>query len=403
MQLYTGYSLRFVLDVSSTYVLANAWGYTDDQGVETVTPFNTYVESNGTTTVTLVSVPSSGPSPSYIVGRTVDGAVFRNTDSVPVVLSVIIHDGTNERVVVAPTLAPGDSLVYSRTGEDRFAVLNRDLRKPADSDRPDDGRTIAIYKSGTAAEAAAAWYCTAKDAGFPGAFTVGTPGLSGRAVYGSTEAGSITQILGTPTGYWHLTGGSLSSSVVHSHAVFDLLWINSGIAVTTTTAQTVTSATLPPRDINGGSSGAGCMIGLLVTTATTNGAAISTSTIDYTNSVGTSGRTATLVAVAGSQIPATAVAGTIVWFSLQAGDTGVQSIESVTLATSLGGGAVSLIIARLIAMFPSSLANVPSAWCGIEDKRGICLWSDPALFHCYIASATTATAVAGTLHFSDLP
>lgn len=401
MQLYTGYSLRFVLDVSSTNVLANAWGYTDDQGLETVTPFNAYIASNGTTTVTLVSVPV-GSAPSNIVGRTVDGAVFRNADSISVTLSVIVHDGTNERVLVTPTLNPGDALVYSRTGERRFEVLNADLMPRADATTPYAGRSITLYKSGTAAEAAGSWYCTAKDGGFPGAFTVGTPGLGGRAVVGSTEGGSITQILGSAIGSWHLTGCAISSSTVHSHIIFDLLWINSGLVVTTTTAQTVTSATFASRDVNGGALGAGCMIGLLFTAAATNASAISNSTVSYTNSSGTSGRTATLVAVAGSQIPATPVVGTIVWFSLQAGDTGVSSIESITLGTSLVTGSVSLIVARPICMVPSGVANV-AVPADIEPTRGINLWSDPALFHCYIASATTATATAGTLHFSDMP
>jgi hypothetical protein len=396
VKLKPSWSLRFNLGAASAYVLALAWSSDDDPGGSVLSAQDEYVASNGTTTVTLAAAPSSGDS------KIVDGACWRNTDSIAHTVNVILHDGTNERVVCSPSVPAGHVLWYTRGGSPLFYVTTADLRTPADTDRPEDGRTISIYKSGTAAEAAGSYYCTAKDGGFPGAITVGTPGLSGRAVYGSTEGGAITQILGTPTGYWHLTGAAISSSVVHSHMIFDLLWINSGIVVTTTTAQTVTSATLPPRDINGGTAGAGCGIGLLFTAAATNASAISGSTVSYTNSDGTSGRTATLVAVAGSQIPATPVVGTLVWFALAAGDTGVQSIESITLGTSLVTGSVSLIIARPIAMAPSVAANIPGPCC-IEPKRGICLWSDPALFHCYIASATTATATAGTLHFSDLP
>lgn len=170
--------------------------------------------------------------------------------------------------------------------------------------------------------------------------------------------------------------------------------------MTTTTAQTVNSVAFPARDIQGTVNGEGCMIGLLVATATTNGAVNNTATVSYTNEAGTAGRTATLLAVTGWQIPATAVAGTIVWFMLAAGDKGVQSIQSVTLAASLGAGAVSLLVGRWLAMVPSSVANVATPAL-IDADPGVCVWDDPAIFHCYQSSATTATGVSGTLSFAD--
>jgi hypothetical protein len=332
---------------------------------------------------------------------------LRNDAGVTQTIQISVRTaGPTDNVVLSCLLRDGDTL---RWGQDQPTPLitsangvPRGIESNAES-----SCTLPFYKSGTAAEAAGNWYCTAKDTGVPGAITVGTPGLSGRAVTGSPptpEPGSIW--LSAPIGQWHMTYASAVSSTVHAHLFFDLLWINSGIVVTTTTAQTINSVTLPSRSVDGSTNGRGCWIGLLVTTATTNAAAIANSTISYTNSNGTAGQTATLVAVGGSQIPATAVIGTLVWFSLAAGDSGVRSIQSITLGTSLVTGTVSLIIARPLIIPPSSAPNLagsamisnttlPSA------DPGICVWQDPAIFHCYQASATTASTVAGNLVFVD--
>jgi hypothetical protein len=181
----------------------------------------------------------------------------------------------------------------------------------------------------------------------------------------------------------------MGASVNHSHLFFDVLWVNSGITVTTTTAQSITTPTLPARDVNGTTNGEGCMIAMLTTTANTNAAVISNSTVSYTNSDGTSGRTATLTAIAGSQIPATPVVGTIVWFNLQAGDRGVRSIESITLGTSLGAGAVSLMICRDLANIGTSLVNVQ--FTRKLSEPGVRLYNGTCMLHCVLASATTAT------------
>jgi hypothetical protein len=37
----------------------------------------------------------------------------------------------------------------------------------------------------------------------------------------------------------------------------------------------------------------------------------------------------------------------------------------------------------------------------IDADPGICVWTNPALFHCYQSSATTATVTSGTLAFAD--
>jgi hypothetical protein len=220
------------------------------------------------------------------------------------------------------------------------------------------GRVIPINKVGTATEGTAYWYSFGKDAGFTGAWSPGTPGLNGRATDGTTSADNGSLTLWTPTGSLYITETAATTTTLCTIMLADVVWVNTGIVVTTTTAQAITSPTFPARDLNGSTNGEGYVIGLLTTTANTNAAAITNSTVTYTNSDGTGSRTATLLAVAGDQIPPTPVIGNVVWFQLAAGDKGVRSIQSITLGTSLGGGAVSLIVARPLTLLSCTQVNV---------------------------------------------
>lgn len=392
MILGDGYSLRFYTSGPSTDVDATA-GYSLDDGAGSITPTTAVVASNGTSPVEIIADPGTG------AGVRVSYLSIRSRYTATTTITVETFDGGSGQVtIVSAPLAPLEHLIY--TPESGWSVRTSGLTVKTTASEAVSGTTRSLLKTGTAADAAAYWYCTAKDAGVPGAITVGTPGLSGRAVYGTSEPG--TTALPAPTGSWHLTHCAMSSTVIHAHLIMDLLWINSGVVVTTTTGQTINSVTFPARDAQGTVNGEGCWIGLLFTGTATNVAVNNTATIDYTNSAGTGSRTATLVAVAGSQIPVTALVGTVVWFRLAAGDTGVQSIQTITLATSLGAGSVSLIVARPIAMVPSTVANVATPAL-ISADPGICVWDDPAIIHCYQASATTATAVSATMAFTDRP
>lgn len=358
------------------------------------------LEAVGTSTgsdVDLVVDPGVG------VTKRLESLWIRNASGVSQTLTIALRSpGPTDSVIFEIFLNNGDIV---RWGQDQITptvVSANGVPRGVESNAI-SSFSRGFFKTGTAAEAAGSWYCTAKDAGNPGAIVVGTPGLSGRAVTGSPptpEPGSIW--LPAPIGQWYLTYGSVLGSVAHSHMIFDLLWINSGIVVTDVNPQAINSVTLPARSADGTTNGEGCWIGLLFTAPSTNGVAIAGSTISYTNSRGTPGQTATLVAVAGSQIPATPVVGTLVWFSLAAGDTGVESIQSITLGTSLVTGSVSLIIAKPIVMPPTAVPNntgaamIANATLPSADP-GVPLWQDPAMFHCYQASATTATTVAGQL------
>jgi len=137
--------------------------------------------------------------------------------------------------------------------------------------------------------------------------------------------------------------------------VIDRLWHNSGIVVTTTTAQTINSVAWPARDRNGAVSGAGVYIGMEVSTVT--GAGASVISISYTNSAGVAGRTGTAVDV----YAATAAAGSFFRFALQAGDVGVQSIQSFTSTVSMTSGVVHLVAYRILGEVQLPGAGIPGA------------------------------------------
>ena len=185
------------------------------------------------------------------------------------------------------------------------------------------------------------WYA----AGMPGPASVPSSGLAGEALT-ATIAGQLPWA-DPVTGETRLFRVAAAASGTLRLLLHDRLWQNSGLAVTTTTAQTINSVTLPARcpagagapTTNGGFVGAA----IEVSTATTNGSAITNTTLSYTNQAGTAGRTGTI-----ASFPATAVAGTFVEFTLQSGDTGIRSIQSCTLGTSYGGGAIHLVMFRRI-------------------------------------------------------
>ena len=359
-----------------------------DLAGSTVTPGRTNTLITTATTTTIVGSPASGA-----VRNLKHLNITNDHTNQSCIVTVEHSDGTTIIELMAFTLLPGENMVFNEEG--RWA--HRDAQGaeyPPSGLGAYNGFAVPFMKSGTGADTAGYWYCTSKDPGFPGAWSPGTPGINGRVTDGTQTADyGCIPIPNPSVGANYLTEIQMAASINHSHLFFDVLWVNSGIAVTTTTAQAIATPTLPARDTNGQTNGEGCMIALLTTTANTNAAAIANSTVTYTNSQGVTGRTATLSAVAGSQITATPVIGTITWFNLAAGDTGVKSIEAITLNTSLGAGAVSLMICRDIATIGTTIANVSAQ--KVIGAPGIRLYNGTCMLHCNLASATTATFYSG--------
>lgn len=143
------------------------------------------------------------------------------------------------------------------------------------------------------------------------------------------------------------TGGTL--------LLVDRLWHNGGYTITSITAQNSTTPTWPARDTSGTTNGDGVLIGLEI--SVTAGAGTPTLTISYTNQAGVSGRTGTNLFATGT----TPVAGSFWIFSLQAGDTGVRSVESLTLSATWSSGTMNLVAFRLVASLELTAANTPNA------------------------------------------
>ncbi|MBL0142649.1 MAG: hypothetical protein IPP91_11250 [Betaproteobacteria bacterium] len=366
-----------------------------DHASGTITPGRTNTASITTATTTTV-VPSPGASTQRNLKHL---NITNNHASVSCAVTVEHTDGTNPVELMSFILLPGENMIFNAEG--RWA--HRDTQGaeyPPAGLGAYTGFPVGFMKSGTASDAVGYWYCTAKDAGFPGAWAVGTPGVNGRVTDGTAaaDAGCIP-IKNPSVGANFLTEMQMAAAVNHSHLLFDVLWVNSGLVITTTGAQAITSPTLPARDVNGTTNGEGCMIAILCTAAVGLAAVASNATVNYTNSDGTAGRTATLSAIVGSQAPATPVIGTLIWFNLAAGDKGVRSIQGITLGTSWVSGSISLMITRDIATIGTTIPNVSAQ--KVIGSPGIRLYNGTCMLHCALTSATTATFFSGELTIAE--
>ena len=142
------------------------------------------------------------------------------------------------------------------------------------------------------------------------------------------------------------------------------------------------------------------LVGLEVSGATTNAGANTGMTITYTNDAGTGSKTGTVGAAVPQAFPATATVGTFVPFALSAGDTGVRSVQTVTLAASLGAGAVHLVAFRILAQVACPSANIG----GAEDIVSLGmprLYDTTVPFLIWIPSATTAAQIHGGVVYTQ--
>ena len=363
--------------------------YVDVSGT-TITPGRTNTLVTTAATVTIV------PSPGASTQRNVKAIYITNNSTGTNCEVAVAHtDGTNAVELMQFVLLPGENMGYREDG----SWVHRDSQGaeyPPSGLGNYNGKLVPFMKTQTAAKAIGNWYCSSKDVGFPGAWAPGTPGVNGRNTDGTTAADyGCIPITNASAGSNYLTALDMQGSVNHTHDFFDCLWVNSGLVVTTTTAQAITTPTLPARDVNGTTNGEGCGIALLFVAAATNAAAISNATVTYTNSKGVGSRVATLTTATGSAIPITPVIGTMIWFSLAAGDSGVRSIQSITLGTSLVTGTISLMITRDICTLGTTAVNIASA--KTIGSPGIKMFNGTCLLHNIMASATTATFLSGSL------
>lgn len=384
----TSSSLEIELSAAATTAWTVEWV---DKATGGYTPGTARGSAGSSGTVAVVSAPGASTQ-RRIVRMSLVNRHSTTTQTVSVKTDV---SATDYYDTPAFLLRPGEGVVYD--GQ-RWTSLGSDGR-PQEASRATaytgSGYSLPVHKVGTTAEAVGVWHCLYAATGNPGVWAPGTPGLNGRTTDGTTLTDAGCLPITTPaSGSNYLVGWQASTSVIAGLWLIDVMWVNSGLVPTTLTAQAITSPTWPARDARGLTEGHGVMVGILVTTVTTNASPVTNMTMSYTNQAGTPGHTATI-----ASFPATAVAGTVVWFQLAAGDTGVRSVQSVTLGTSLGAtGVVSVIAARWVASAGSLVVNVPALapLRGTDaGGAGIVLYAGSCLLLAYIATATTALSAFG--------
>lgn len=228
-------------------------------------------------------------------------------------------------------------------------------------------------------------------AGQPGAAVAPTPGAAGAAL--TSYSGQIP-FTNPVSGNSYLARFQGQATIAGTLVLADRLWHNSGIVVTTTTAQTINSAAFPARDVDASTNGNGVRIGLEVSTATGAGAA--TPSISYTNQAGTAGKTGAM------EVPyvASSIAGTFYPFTLAAGDTGVRSIQTYTGSVSMTSGAVHLVAYRELARLELTAANVPSAIDALTSGFPR-MFDNTVPFIFFIPSTTTTSNISGSVVYTQ--
>jgi hypothetical protein len=255
-----------------------------------------------------------------------------------------------------------------------------------------------LNKVGGTMEAAGILHSLFYTTGSPGAAVAPSPGIAGSAL--TTYAGQIP-FTNPPNGLeTKLARLSATTTQPGSLLLCDRLWHNSGINVTTTTAQTINSVSWPARcqplsGLTPNADGFGILVGLEVSAATTNSGAITNMALGYTDEANNAGAVGTM-----ASFPATAAAGTFVPFQLAAGDTGMRSVQSLTLGTSLVTGTVHLVAYRVIAELPMPTANVGAAVDGVTGA-GPVLYDNSVPFLLWHPNAVTAVSLRGSIAFAQ--
>jgi hypothetical protein len=237
-------------------------------------------------------------------------------------------------------------------------------------------------------EAAGLFHSSFYLVGRPGAAAVPSPGIGGAALTSYSGQIPFTNPVSGNTYLARLQAAAANGGCL---LLCDRLWHNSGIAITTTTAQTVDSVAFPPRDRDGTSNGENVLVALEVSTATTNASAVTNTTMSYTNQSGTAGRTATI-----PSFPATCTVAGFIPFMLQAGDTGVRSIQSITLGTSYVTGVIHLVAYRILARLELAVANTGNS---IDAVTGGFprLYDNTVPWLVWLTSTTAGTMISGQM------
>lgn len=224
----------------------------------------------------------------------------------------------------------------------------------------------------------------------------GTPG-PGTANTGLTGANYVSSST-VPNGIiYHADPGSGNSYLARFIAeatqagvlmLCDRLW-DCGPSTGSTSAQTISQPTLPARDANGSTNGLGVQLAVEVVAATSSSAAVVS--VGYTNSGGTASRTGAFIDVPTAAVNAI---GNFYRIGMQAGDQGVQSVQSVHFTTDWTSGTIALVAYRVLAMLEIPNSYYPNA---IDALTGGFpqLYNGVCPFLVFVPVTTTACNISG--------
>ena len=243
-----------------------------------------------------------------------------------------------------------------------------------------------ICKTQTATTVAAQWHTLLDRAGIPGAGSLSVGNTANGLVPTQATAGfpTINAFGGGNTGY--LTRLNFSNSVACRMHLYDRLFHAGSFALTPTGTTNLASQPSFSSRIPGGTDYTSTEIWLEVNTAVAASAV--TVSITYTNEAGTTGRSTGASASLSGYIT-----GRLIRMPLQAGDKGVQRIDSVTVGgTAAATGNINVIIARPLV----TSMRVPVAGAGDVlglDRTGMVqVWADSALWLIIAADSTSSGA-----------
>lgn len=390
------------LETSSAAQIDYVVSYADHTATTFVPGMNQGTVSSATTTAILAA-------PAASTQRQVKWITVRNRSTTTAQTATLKLDvsATEYHLGAATTLGPGEYMRMNANGETQVYTSAGLLRSMQNDIAGFSGRSSVMVKAGTAKDAVGYYQAQAKDAGQPGAYVLGTPGLNGATFDCSSGAGATVAganiLPDAGTGAYYMTAANIVGGNSEAIHLVDVLWYNTGLSVTTTTGQAVTFSGLPARDVDGSTNGEGVQAALYVSAATTNAGVITNTTLTYTDQDGNAGNTAAMFPVVGYQAPATAVIGTWIPFFLAAGDRGIRSVQTITLGTSYVTGSLSLVLYRPIMVLPN-LAAIGSLGHGQQffSAPGIRLYNDTCIWALTVGSANAAI-ISGTYTIIERP
>lgn len=223
------------------------------------------------------------------------------------------------------------------------------------------------------------------------------------------SAGSGYQMTDATTGAWPFTNATTgytkrllqavaSGGTAGTLILYDRLWACSGFVTNTGTAQNITTpGSIPARDANGDSLGAGVELWLEVYTAP--GATGATWTIAYVDQDGNNAN-ATYTHPANAES-----AGQMMPVTLATGDTGVRGLQATgafTCSVSSGtAGDIGVTLMRRIAEVPLTIANATTVLSAFQVGMPR-IWDDSCLAMMVRCTATNTGLIQGNFIIGDL-